>query len=153
MKQTIMQKIEQAKARTDGVMTPSDGTRNCISTRDQDHFVGKPGAAILDRKNPMMDQKANSTSDIAHELAEQLRPIHEALARLRPIFDAATSSGLLPRLFDVDAAAAYMGRTPQAMRLMIHHGKVPVTKIDGKVQLDRLALDKLIADATFYESN
>lgn len=34
---------------------------------------------------------------------------------------------------------------------MIARGVIQVTKLDGKIQIDRIALDKLIVDRTYYE--
>jgi len=81
---------------------------------------------------------------IARQVVEQLRPLLETFA--------GPTGGVQQRLFDVDQAAIYLGRTPQAVRLLIHRGKVPATKIDGKVQVDRATLEKLISDCTFFES-
>lgn len=54
-----------------------------------------------------------------------------------------------PRLLDVDGAAVYLGRTPAAIRKMIERGTLPATKLDGKIQLDRVVLDNLIEQSTF----
>ena len=80
----------------------------------------------------------------AHMIAEQLRSVFEPL--LHP------ATGVQQRLFTVEQAAIYLGRSETAVRQLIQKGTLPVTKIDGKVQIDRAALDKLIADCTFYES-
>jgi hypothetical protein len=84
-------------------------------------------------------------SILAHEVVEQLRPILEAYVH--------PATGVQQRLFDVDQAAVYIGRTPKAVHLLISRGKIPVTKaFDSKVQIDRTVLEKLIAAGTFYES-
>jgi hypothetical protein len=88
-------------------------------------------------------QQYNAT--IAQQIVEQLKPFFESLSR--------QSTRVEQRLFDIEQASVYLGRTPKAIRLLIHRGKVPVTKIDGKVQIDRATLDKLIDDATFYSAN
>ena len=88
-------------------------------------------------------QQYNAT--IAQQILEHLKPMLESLSR--------PSAGVEQRLLDVEQAAIYLGRTPKALRLLIHRGKGPITKIDGKVQIDRAALDKLIHDATFYPTN
>ncbi len=49
-----------------------------------------------------------------------------------------------PRLMDVGDAALYIGRTEPAMRRLIREGKVRVTRIDTRVQVDRQDLDLLI---------
>jgi excisionase family DNA binding protein len=45
------------------------------------------------------------------------------------------------RLLDVSAAAAYIGRTPSALRHLIAKGTIPSVRRDGRVQLDRADLD------------
>ena len=55
------------------------------------------------------------------------------------------------RLFTLEQAAEYIGRSPKAVERLIQRGTIPVTKIDGKRQVDRTALDKVIADATYFE--
>ena len=56
------------------------------------------------------------------------------------------------RLFTVAEAAQYLGRSENAVKLLIHRGKLPVTKIDSKLQVDKEALDKLIDDCTYYQA-
>lgn len=53
------------------------------------------------------------------------------------------------RLLDINTAAEYLGRTPAAVRKLIERGTIPVTKLDKKIQIDRLVLDKLIEDSTY----
>ena len=55
------------------------------------------------------------------------------------------------RLFTVAEAGEYIGRSPKAIEHLIARGTVPVTKLDGKRQVDRTALDKLITDHTYFE--
>jgi excisionase family DNA binding protein len=55
------------------------------------------------------------------------------------------------RLFTVPEAAEYLGRTPKAVEHLISRGTIQVTKIDGKRQIDKSALDKIIDDHTYYE--
>ena len=62
---------------------------------------------------------------------------------------AATTSN--KRLFTLAEAAEYIGRSPKAVERLIQRGAIPVTKIDGKRQLDRAALDKIISDRTYFE--
>ena len=57
------------------------------------------------------------------------------------------------RLFTVPEAAEYLGRSENAVKLLIYRGKLPVTRIDGKSQIDRKALDKLIDECTYFESD
>lgn len=63
--------------------------------------------------------------------------------------------GSLPtikRLFTVPEAAEYLGRSENAIKILIHRGKLPVTRIDSKSQIDKRALDKLIDQCTYFES-
>jgi excisionase family DNA binding protein len=55
------------------------------------------------------------------------------------------------RLFTMGEAAEYIGRSPKAVERLIQRGAIPVTKIDGKRQVDREALDKIISDRTYFE--
>jgi excisionase family DNA binding protein len=57
------------------------------------------------------------------------------------------------RLFTVPEAAEYIGRSENAVKILIHRGKLPVTRIDSKSQIDKGALDKLIEECTYYESD
>ena len=49
-----------------------------------------------------------------------------------------------PRLLTVDDAAAYIGRTPEALRHMIASGTVPAVREGSRVHLDRADLDRWI---------
>jgi excisionase family DNA binding protein len=49
-----------------------------------------------------------------------------------------------PRLLSVDEAAAYIGRTPKALRHMIANGIVPAIREGSRVHLDRADLDRWI---------
>ena len=55
------------------------------------------------------------------------------------------------RLFTIEDAARYLGRTPKAVEHLISRGAIQVTKIDGKRQIDRAALDRIIEEHTYYE--
>lgn len=46
-----------------------------------------------------------------------------------------------PRLLTVDEAAAYVGRTPKALRHMIANGTIPAVREGSRVHLDRADLD------------
>jgi excisionase family DNA binding protein len=63
----------------------------------------------------------------------------------------ALSATVGKRLFTLAEAAEYIGRTPKAVENLIQRGAIPVTKLDGKRQVDREALDRVIAERTFYE--
>lgn len=92
---------------------------------------------------PSIFEQYNSV--LVGQIVAQLRPILESYAH--------PAVGIQQRLFDIEQAAIYLGRTPKAVRLLISRSKLPVTKaFDGKIQIDRIALEKLIADGTFYES-
>jgi excisionase family DNA binding protein len=49
-----------------------------------------------------------------------------------------------PRLMSVNEAAAYIGRTPKALRHMIAAGAVPDVREGSRVHLDRADLDQWI---------
>jgi excisionase family DNA binding protein len=61
------------------------------------------------------------------------------------------STGTSKRLFTMTEAAEYIGRSPKAVERLIQRGAIPVTKIDGKRQVDRDVLDKIISDRTYFE--
>lgn len=48
------------------------------------------------------------------------------------------------RLFDVNEAAQYIGRTPKALRHLIATGAIPAVREKGRVHLDRGDLDRWI---------
>ena len=48
------------------------------------------------------------------------------------------------RLYSIKEAAEYLGRTEHALRSLIHNGKVPIVRIDRRIQLDINDLDDLI---------
>ncbi len=49
------------------------------------------------------------------------------------------------RLLTVDEAAAYLGRTPKALRHMIANGNIPAVREGSRVHLDRADLDRWVA--------
>jgi excisionase family DNA binding protein len=49
-----------------------------------------------------------------------------------------------PRLLNVDEAAAYIGRTPKALRHMIASGAIAVVREGSRLHLDRADLDDWI---------
>lgn len=49
-----------------------------------------------------------------------------------------------PRLFTVEDAAVYLGRTKKAVQHLIASGKLPTVKADRRVFLDRKDLDEWI---------
>jgi excisionase family DNA binding protein len=54
------------------------------------------------------------------------------------------------RLLTIAQAAEYLGRSPKAVEHLVARGVLPVTKLDGKRQIDRIALDKLISESTYF---
>jgi len=48
------------------------------------------------------------------------------------------------KLFSVERAAEYIGRSEDAVRHMIASGKLPVVRIDTRISLDKEDLDRLI---------
>ncbi len=48
------------------------------------------------------------------------------------------------RLFTVQQAALYLGRTVYALREIYYSGKLPVVKIDGRIFIDVQDLDRPI---------
>lgn len=55
------------------------------------------------------------------------------------------------RLFTLAEAAEYIGRSSKAVECLIQRGTIPVTKIDGKRQVDKATLDRIISDHTYFE--
>ena len=53
---------------------------------------------------------------------------------------------LSPRLFTIDQAAVYLGRTKEAIQHLVSLGKVPTVRTDRRIFIDRLDLDKWIED-------
>ena len=51
---------------------------------------------------------------------------------------------IMPRLMDVEGAARYVGQSVGVVRLMIQRGTLPLTRLDGKTQVDRLVLDEIV---------
>jgi hypothetical protein len=49
-----------------------------------------------------------------------------------------------PRLVSVNEAAAYIGRTPKALRQMIASGAIAVVREGSRLHLDRVDLDRRI---------
>jgi hypothetical protein len=71
----------------------------------------------------------------------------------RKVIASISESGTVPkRLFDLREASVYLGRTLRGVEHMVDRGAIQVTKIDGKRQIDRVELDKLIEKSTHYQS-
>jgi excisionase family DNA binding protein len=63
-----------------------------------------------------------------------------------------TGGGSTKRLMTISEAAEYIGRSRRAVEAMIARGTIPVTKLDGRCQIDRVALDKMISDRTYFDT-
>ena len=50
------------------------------------------------------------------------------------------------RLFTVEQAATYLGRTKEAVQHMVNQNKVPTVRTDRRVFIDRNDLDRWIED-------
>jgi hypothetical protein len=48
------------------------------------------------------------------------------------------------RLYSIEEAAVYLGRTVYAVREIYYSGKLPVVKIDGRIYIDIQDMDTLI---------
>lgn len=60
----------------------------------------------------------------------------------------ARAPGIAPRLLTLTETAQYLGRTLDAVKHMATRGAIPVTKLDGRIQIDRQILDQLIKART-----
>ena len=54
---------------------------------------------------------------------------------------------LSPKLLTIDQAAAYLGRTKEAVQHLVTLGKVSTVRTDRRVFIDRLDLDKWIDES------
>lgn len=50
-----------------------------------------------------------------------------------------------PRFFDVNACAAYICRSPEAVRHLVKRAEIPHFKVGRRVQFDRLKIDRWMA--------
>lgn len=75
----------------------------------------------------------NDLERLADRLAEKLEARRQCAA---------------PRLMDIAETARYLGRSTTAIQHMINRRTLPITKLDSKVQVDRVLLDKLIKEST-----
>ena len=57
-------------------------------------------------------------------------------------------AGRTARLMDAPRTAEYLGRSLRSVYHLIDAGKLPVVRIDNKLQVDRVLLDKMIEDRT-----
>ena len=79
--------------------------------------------------------------------------LEQCLERIAELVAARIGSGggSTKRLMTIPEAANYLGRSRRAVEAMIARGTIPVTKLDGRCQVDRVALDKMISDRTYRE--
>lgn len=62
--------------------------------------------------------------------------------KLKPLLDEIV--GVKPRLLTVEQAGVYIGRTPNAVRLLLCRNAFPAVKADGRTMLDVQDLDRWI---------
>ena len=86
--------------------------------------------------NPMSD-----LDDLLDSLAQKVA--EKVTVRLAQ----AEATGPRQKLFSVEQAATYLGRTPEAVRHMISSGKLTAVRIDTRISLDKEDLDKLICQS------
>lgn len=80
-----------------------------------------------------------STSDLfIEEIASRVAE------KLRGVVGAGTGGKRWPEVMDINTAAEYIDRTREGMRGIIRKGLVPITRIDGRVQIRRCDLDRLV---------
>ena len=105
----------------------------------------------------MTNREFSADSSLAEDLKTMLeiavldRYLEDIAARIGSRLQLKPQNPYAKRLFTVPEAAEYLGRSENAIKLLIHRGKLPVTKIDSKSQLDKQALDKLINECTYFE--
>ncbi|MGO9262719.1 MAG: helix-turn-helix domain-containing protein [Bryobacteraceae bacterium] len=68
---------------------------------------------------------------IAAAVAEELKPLLEM-------------ASVKPRLLTVEQAGIYVGRTPNAVRILLSRGAFPAVKADARTMLDVQDLDRWI---------
>lgn len=76
----------------------------------------------------------------SNPFSPMVEAIADAVLRLRPAFDCLVR----PRLFSVDQAAVYIGRTAKATRCLIDANAFPSVRTDGRIMLDVRDLDRWI---------
>lgn len=50
----------------------------------------------------------------------------------------------MKRLYSIEEAAEYLGRSAEAVRELIYRGRIPAVKIDRRTQVDVRDLEKLV---------
>jgi hypothetical protein len=84
----------------------------------------------------------NGAGDITPELRSVLMSLASFIHDLA--FAAASNQRPVKRLYTVDEAATYLGRTPKALWELIWSGKLPTVRCDRRVYMDIHDLDALI---------
>ena len=80
--------------------------------------------------------------------ANPLGPLAEAIAEIvLTRIESRVHDSVQPRLFTVQRAAEYLGRSAHSIRHLCSTGKLPVVRIDGRVFLDRNDLDRVIEES------
>lgn len=86
-------------------------------------------------------KKPETVGDISDEVLDNLAD--------RLVKKMAARSGVIQsRMMDIATTAIYLGRSEPAVRHMILRGTIPSTKLDGKIEVDRHMLDRLIEAKT-----
>jgi excisionase family DNA binding protein len=70
-------------------------------------------------------------------------------AKVRAELNGDHAEAVKPRLFTVEQAGSYLGRSKEAVQHMIASGKIPTVRIDRRVFIDVRDLDRLIEDSKF----
>ena len=91
-----------------------------------------------DRTRVQSVTKTNDSTLIEAIASEVVRLMEPRLAKL------STPNVIQPALLSVTNAAAYLGRTKQALQHMIYQKELPVVRYGRRVHLRRLDLDKWI---------
>ncbi|MGA2119203.1 MAG: helix-turn-helix domain-containing protein [Bryobacteraceae bacterium] len=79
------------------------------------------------------------------DLESLLDALAERVAeKLKPSMPGAVSRQAAPRLFTVDQAASYLGRTKASVQHMVSAGRLPIVRADRRVFLDVRNLDAWI---------
>jgi excisionase family DNA binding protein len=82
---------------------------------------------------------------------EQIKAFDPLALAIAEIIIGRIESRLLPasqprRLLTVAQAGEYLGRTADSIRHLVSSGRLPVVRLDSRVFLDRVDLDRLIED-------
>jgi excisionase family DNA binding protein len=97
--------------------------------------------AVNDANSPASDQMAKML-----ELVERMDKRLEQMAAEQTVMrqEIVNRPAIKPRLLEVPDAAAYIGRTLDAVKMMVHRRELPAVKHGRRVHLDRQDLDAWI---------